>query len=118
MFQEVKEQSGFPHSWLCNQGHESPLGLDPIEQRCHCFKMGRAEVKKMRIGSNPERLLAKTEVIEEHWLYLSADSWKENHQLGRIQTDTAGTLDRATFLEWPGIEIRSQSGDGNKAFHL
>src|SRR5437899_12724136 len=26
--------------------------------------------------------------------------------------------DCANFLEWPGIEIRSQSGDGNKVFHL
>ena len=58
MFQEGKEQSGFTHSWLCNQGHKSPLGLDPIEQRCHRFKMGRAEVKKMRIGSDPEWLFA------------------------------------------------------------
>jgi hypothetical protein len=42
--------------------------------------MGGAEVKKVRIGSNPEWLLAQAEVIEEHWLYLSAVSWKGNHQ--------------------------------------
>jgi hypothetical protein len=58
MFQKVKEQSGFAHPWLGNQGHESPPALDPIEQGCRCFKMGGAEVKKMRVGSNPEWLLA------------------------------------------------------------
>jgi hypothetical protein len=58
MFKKVKEQSSFPHPWFCNQGHESAMGLDPIEQGRHCLKMGGAEVKKMRIGSNPEWLLA------------------------------------------------------------
>jgi hypothetical protein len=98
MFQKVKEQSGFPHPWFCNHGHESALGLDPIEQGCHCLKMGGAEVKKMRIGSNPERLLKETKVIEEHWLYLSTVSWNGNRRRNVEKGPQRGTLHKRSNI--------------------
>src|ERR1700722_1732824 len=100
MFQKVKEQGGFPHPWFCNQGHESPLGLDPIEQRCHCFKMGGAEIKKSRIGSNPEWLLAQSEVIEEHWLYLSTVSWRGNHERNVEKSTQCDVFKTATSVAY------------------
>jgi hypothetical protein len=58
MLQKVKEKSGFAHSWLCDEGHESAPALNPIEQGRQSFKMRGTKVQKMGIGSNSEWLLA------------------------------------------------------------
>jgi hypothetical protein len=76
----VKKQSGFAHTRLGNESDEPSPCLDSIKQGRQSFKMGAAKVKKMGIGVNPEWLLAQTEVIEEHWLYLTIVSWRGNLQ--------------------------------------
>ena len=66
----MEEQGGLAHPRFCNQGYESALRLNPIKQGSQSLLMGRAEIEKLGIRSNPEWLPAQTEMIEEHPLYL------------------------------------------------
>ena len=64
--QEVKDQCGFAHARLRNQGQEPTAGFDAARQGIERLALGSAGVDEARVRCHAERLLFHSVELQKH----------------------------------------------------
>src|SRR6266550_5027992 len=62
----MEQKRGFAHPRLRDQGEESEVRFNTVEQRCKSFAMRRTEIQEAWIGGDPEWLFPKAKEFQKH----------------------------------------------------
>src|SRR6266566_1099071 len=62
----MEQKGGLAHPRLRDQGEESEVRFNTVDQRCKGFAMRRTEIQEAWIGRNPEWLFPKAKEFQEH----------------------------------------------------
>src|SRR5207245_3046205 len=63
---QAEQKRGLAHPRLCDQGKESEVRFNAVDQRCQGFAMRRTEIQEAWIGRNPEWLFPKAKEFQKH----------------------------------------------------